>query len=407
MLVFENKGLLDTRAITTFGVSAKAKDNAIGYFGTGLKYAIAILLREGCEIEIYTGDQQILFYSQPGDFRNKEFQFINMTIKSGLEAETVQELPFTTELGKNWELWQAFRELYCNCLDENGQTFYAPEKTFSARAGGESWTTIFVSGLDRIWKERHQIVLASSPVYYCNSSKVEIHAGRSRYLYFQGIKVHEYSDEMKHTYNFVSGITLTEDRTISDIWQANQRIAECLSQCSKEELLEDLFHPGVREHKLDFDYVHKQPSEAFKKALYGAKHREPREINLSAIKLQSKFEPKKPLDYPQIELDEMNREKFNKAVLFLKDMNVDVTEYPITFHEALSEEGTMGEADMLHNTIKITHLAFTMGTKQVVSTLLEEYIHLKHRYNDSSRAMQSFLFDSWLAAEERVQGVSL
>jgi hypothetical protein len=61
----------------------------------------------------------------------------------------------------------------------------------------------------------------------------------------------------------------------------------------------------------------------------------------------------------------------------------------------------------LHNTIKITHLAFTMGTKQVVSTLLEEYIHLKHRYNDSSRAMQSFLFDSWLAAEERVQGVSL
>ena len=31
-----------------------------------------------------------------------------------------EQLPFTTELGKNWEVWQAYRELHSNTLDESG-----------------------------------------------------------------------------------------------------------------------------------------------------------------------------------------------------------------------------------------------------------------------------------------------
>lgn len=54
-VIFRNKGIIDPRSITTFGVSSKDSESAIGYFGTGLKYAIAILLREGCKIDIYTG----------------------------------------------------------------------------------------------------------------------------------------------------------------------------------------------------------------------------------------------------------------------------------------------------------------------------------------------------------------
>ena len=46
-IIFTNQGEIDIRAVTTFGVSVKNDNSAIGMFGTGLKYAIAIILRHG------------------------------------------------------------------------------------------------------------------------------------------------------------------------------------------------------------------------------------------------------------------------------------------------------------------------------------------------------------------------
>src|ERR1700733_12022356 len=50
MIVFENYGEIEIDAITTFGVSVKEGPNPIGFFGTGLKYAVAVLLRHGCKV---------------------------------------------------------------------------------------------------------------------------------------------------------------------------------------------------------------------------------------------------------------------------------------------------------------------------------------------------------------------
>lgn len=44
-VIFETPGNLDIQAIAT---------SPIGFFGTWLKYAIAVLLREGCQISIFT-----------------------------------------------------------------------------------------------------------------------------------------------------------------------------------------------------------------------------------------------------------------------------------------------------------------------------------------------------------------
>lgn len=55
MIVFENEGEIDPQLIMLIGVNVKASDSAIGFFGTGLKYAIACLLRWGEEIEIQSG----------------------------------------------------------------------------------------------------------------------------------------------------------------------------------------------------------------------------------------------------------------------------------------------------------------------------------------------------------------
>ena len=45
MITFHSPTILPIEAATTMGVSVKESDNAIGKFGTGLKYAIAGVLR--------------------------------------------------------------------------------------------------------------------------------------------------------------------------------------------------------------------------------------------------------------------------------------------------------------------------------------------------------------------------
>ena len=79
-VVFQNPGVIDAVSITTFGVSSKNdKSTAIGFFGTGLKYAIAVILRTGGNITIYSGDSVYDFSVQRQKVRNDEFDFIYMT----------------------------------------------------------------------------------------------------------------------------------------------------------------------------------------------------------------------------------------------------------------------------------------------------------------------------------------
>ena len=56
LLLFENPGEIDPRLIGSFGVNVKDDPStAFGFFGTGLKYALAILLRTGHEVTIQSG----------------------------------------------------------------------------------------------------------------------------------------------------------------------------------------------------------------------------------------------------------------------------------------------------------------------------------------------------------------
>ena len=94
---FRNRGLIDLRAVRTFGVSAKECENPIGFFGTGLKYAIAICLRLNCKVTLWRGTERYDFATREAEMRNATFRVITMN---------GEELSFTTDLGKTWEPWQ-------------------------------------------------------------------------------------------------------------------------------------------------------------------------------------------------------------------------------------------------------------------------------------------------------------
>src|ERR1700761_673266 len=117
-VVFENPGEIDPLAIRTFGVSVKEGDNPIGFFGTGLKYALSILLRTGHHISIQAGERTLTFATKEAAIRNQPFNLITMD---------GEPLGFTDAVGKTWEVWMAYRELYCNCKDEGGTIYVADQ----------------------------------------------------------------------------------------------------------------------------------------------------------------------------------------------------------------------------------------------------------------------------------------
>ena len=108
---FQNPGLIDLRAIQIMGVSVKDTDNPIGYFGTGLKYAIATLLRNSQSITIWRGLEPYRFSASAENIRGKSFSVVRMN---------GEPLGITTDLGRNWQMCHAFREVYAHNLDERG-----------------------------------------------------------------------------------------------------------------------------------------------------------------------------------------------------------------------------------------------------------------------------------------------
>lgn len=215
--VFRNKGTLDVRSITTFGVSSKEGKNPIGFFGTGLKYAISVLLRNKCSISIYTGGKTYTFGTQTARVRVNDFEFITM---NGVE------LGFTTELGKTWEPWQAFRELACNCMDENG-TYYQVTDEVTC---GQDETVVLVSGVpfEKAWAEQDSIILNSKPI--CNNEQIEICPGESQYIYYRGVRVMTLPLKSVYTYNFLEQMDLTEDRTLKNSYLPEYMLAREVSR---------------------------------------------------------------------------------------------------------------------------------------------------------------------------------
>jgi len=109
---FANKGIIDIIGMTTFGVSIKDNQNPIGFFGTGFKYAIAVILRNGGQIKVRSGDHTYEFTSKSINARNNTpVNIVHMND---------QPLSFTTHVGVNWKMWMAYRELFCNAIDEDG-----------------------------------------------------------------------------------------------------------------------------------------------------------------------------------------------------------------------------------------------------------------------------------------------
>lgn len=400
-VIFENDGVMDIRMISTFGCSVKESKNPIGFFGTGGKFAFAVLLRTGHKITLQCGDEEYQIESKHETIRGKEFNLVQAV---PMDGGNPVPLGFTTELGKTWEVWMAYRELYCNAKDEPNWEVYDSDSTPVCH---NFKTRIFVSGDQILSAHNHksEFILDGEPDY--KFGDIEVFNRPSNGLFYKGIKIASFEAVALYTYNQTAHTELTEDRTAKNSNHENYRIAMDVLGHAPREILESILVAGENsfESKLDFHGWSTIPCNDFFATVADLQRNALVKVNRSALRLwQEKgrgfISPRK------ITATKVQSAMLKKAISFCEKTGFALRdEYPILICETLGENGCLAMADLKGKQILLTERIFNQGgTKGVARALMEEYIHLKYGLHDSSREMQNFIFDKMVSLAEELTG---
>lgn len=405
MIVFTNPGIIDIDAAFTMGVNVKEGETPIGHFGTGLKFAIATILRLGGTICIWRGaDECVKLSSQTKSIRGKDFGIVTATFHYPDGPGDPVMLGFTTQLGKGWEPWMAFRELACNALDEGGRYYSAMGEVLPT----DDTTTIIVTGagIPEAYQQRDGVLAEGPPIYA--DERFEVRPGASPYIYYRGVRVAKLPNSTTHHYNLLNGIRLTEDRTAASIWEVGYELGRALSQCTDSKILERALTCGDNffEHALNMPDSTEMHSAAFKAV--AAELRENMShgftANPSAFRVAEEHRMANLGPEQGITLSAVDQEKLDRAIRVLKSAGYPVDEYPITVVPDLGA-GMYGRA--AEGRIFLSRIPFDKGTKEVASTLLEEWAHLHTGHKDMTRGLQTWLFDQVLCQMETALGEAL
>lgn len=399
MIIFKNPGLIPIEAITTMGVSVKS-EGAIGYFGTGAKFAIATVLRLGGSVTIWRG-------MVPYHFTTRE-----MTVTNGDLSETFEQvcmngepLGFTTQLGRNWEAWMAWREFASNCRDAGGDYWAEIPDMPSLVVEAEGFTTVLVDceALQDAHKDRRTIMLEGDPIF--TSEHVDIYPGTgSDFVYYRGVRIHRPIRPTALVYNVKRKLDLTEDRTALWDFQVHAAIRSGIAACKDKALLRAALDcgEGYLEHHLSFDSFTERSEEfvALGAELAMGAGSNPK-ANPSVVNgaRAEQLRAMKPGD--GMTLNSVQQAMLNRATSMLIEAGFAIDDFPLVIADTLGT-GIHGLAK--DGKIFISALAFSKGTRELAATLLEEFAHLKSGQTDCSRGFQNWIFDQLLCRVETQHG---
>ena len=381
MILFTNPGEIDPRLITTLGVNVKDGDSPIGFFGTGLKYAIAVLLREGQEITIFSGLRKFSFEVKEEEVRGKSFGFIFM--KEGEGAS--QPLGFTTELGKNWNLSNAYRELFSNAKDEGGEILFSTSLHETER--GKTIICVESQDFEEVHENRSDFLLERSEPPIFSSPCIEVFFGASKAIFYRGIAVSFPSLPTTFTYNILARLDLTEDRTAKYNWYVQNYIRDALIA---GDLPTDLLVSSLRDNNYEGSCsLHEYSwNENFSEAVAICVRKFPQDLDENIKKKYYALKRQLSKTYKRLMPTGSENERLAHAQAVLQKAGFAISKYPIFLAEDLGQ-GVLGMAVREEKRIYLSRLAFEQ--EGLCETLLEEFIHLEHSCSDETRKMQNVL----------------
>jgi hypothetical protein len=315
-------------------------------------------------------------------------------------------------------MWMAFREIYCNCLDEGGRVSREePAKdpyldnhpgvsgvlVLNYSAAGQ--TVIAVKGdlIEQEYHNRDQNFLRGEPVF--SDGSVEIHRGKRPYIFYKGVRVHAMAN-MNFTYNLLTKMDLTEDRTLKYSWDAVAKISKCVMQLTDKGLIREILRApafSFERDNLAFSEAYAHSREFEEEAVRQYKL-DPIAINQSVRKLIKHVKPAEL--YSSADLTKVQQRQLEKSLAFVQAIGYPADAYKVTIVETLGPTA-MAMALREHDEIVISKQCFDKGTKYLTSTILEEVIHLREGLDDETRSMQTYLFDKIISLGEELQGEPL
>lgn len=219
---FENKGEVPINAFKLLGASSKRNDSSkIGYFGTGLKYAIAVMLKQGIEFKVFSGDKEVKIGTRSTKFIDDTVQV--MTVNG-------EKTSITLDAGVDWLPWYAIREIYSNTMDEDGKmTVNAP---LESKAG---YTRIFVDADAEALKD----IFAHWNAYFTQNrdNRFKNHNGSimdklpafPEFIVFRkGIRVYNNRKHSMFDYDLMN-VEINESRVAMYSWQVTERCSDILA----------------------------------------------------------------------------------------------------------------------------------------------------------------------------------
>lgn len=422
----KNKGLIEPQALYLIGASTKRNDDTkIGQFGSGNKYALAYLLRNGYQVRIFSGTEELILSTKRETFRDIEFDVIHVNN---------QKTSITTEMGKDWEFWQAIREIYCNAIDEGDcsmdfvQTIEPRENETHFYIDTKQDVLEFVSNYDNYFAFNKKVL------FECKDGKILEKTGEKANIYRKGINCFKTSKSSCYDYDF-SSITIDENRIVKYFWQVEERIWNLIYQCDNEEVIMKILHnindSGFIEGTLsDYSNINSSnASEIFKNCIKGnriapigyAGLLKPDEIYNHILIPTRVFN-----EVRGITTDDNVGDKFKvtRSGAFYRELETTPPLYNSTIKKALDffieakfpisyeikvaifdDKAVLGTCS--NKTIILSEICVEKGINEVVNSIIEEYIHIKYQVMDETRDFQTAIISEFVTYMKNINAYLL
>lgn len=415
----KNEGLMEARALTLVGASTKGGDSTkIGQFGSGNKYAIAYLLRNELPLKIYSGIEEITVSVHEQAFRDMTFGVIH-----------INEVPtsITTEMGKDWRLWQAMREIYCNAIDEGESAFNTVDEIEPRENETHFYIEMneeaekFMENFDNYFSFNKKVL------FECEAGQILEKSGQSINLYRKGINCANYKTASLYDYNF-NHIRIDENRLVAWSWEPEEKIWDIIFRCTDKEVITKIFNNLNRDvFEKKFSGVSsissRNMSDEFKEAISEMKlvsqdyagllkpdemhqfNQVPGQVfqeikhTLKNENLADGFKVYTTGMYREVEANEIQNAVIENSLKFLSEAGFHIP-YVIKVG-VFADKDTMGCAD--GEVIVLSEINLEQGTTEVINTMIEEFIHIKHGVRDASRGFQTAIITEFISYMKQVQ----
>jgi hypothetical protein len=420
----KNNGLIEAQALHLVGASTKRNDSSkIGQFGSGNKYALAYLLRNDYQVKVYSGETELSLHTERETFRDMEFDVIFIDN---------QKTSITTEMGKDWEFWQAIREIYCNAIDEGGcsmdfvQTIQPVESETHFYIDTKKDVMEFVSNYDNYFAFNKKVL------FECSYGRILEKTGEKANIYRKGINCFKTDKTSTFDYDFTD-IDIDENRLVKYFWQVEEKVWRLIYQCDNKEIILQVLHNSANHEYLeaslsDYSTISSAMSDAFKDCL--------KETRLAPIGYAGLLKPDEVQNhiiiptkifqsvrgvlgdnnvgdkfkvnntgafYREIESSLLDEATIKKAIEFLKEVKFEMN-YSIKT-AIFDNKEVMGTVD--GENIILSDICIEKGVNEVINTMIEEFIHLKYDVRDETRDFQTAIISEFITYMKNINAYLL